>query len=79
MPVLALCTEERVRRRLALLWGVESVLTPGIDRSEEIVSRALEATVERCGARSGDTAVIVAGTPYQVSGRTNLIKVEAVE
>ena len=79
MPVLALCTEERIRRRLALIWGVESVLTPLIDRSEEIVSSALRATVEHCGAQPGDTAVIVAGTPYQVSGRTNLIKVEAVE
>ncbi len=79
MPVLALCTEERIRRRLALLWGVESQRTEEIRRTEEVVSLALQAIVERCGAQSGDTAVIVAGTPYQVSGRTNLIKVEAVE
>ena len=79
MPVLALCTEERIRRRLALLWGVESDLTPALDRTEEIVAWALQATVARCGAGSGDVAVIVAGTPYQVSGRTNLIKVETVE
>lgn len=79
MPVLALCTEERVRRRLALLWGVESERTPEIRRTEEVVSLALRAVVQRCGAGRGDMAVIVAGTPYQVSGQTNLIKVEAVE
>ena len=79
MPVLALCTEERVRRRLAMLWGVESVRTPEIRGTEDVVTLALRAVVERCGGQAGDTVVIVAGTPYQVSGRTNLIKVEVVE
>ncbi len=78
MPVLALCTDERIRRRLALLWGVESERTAEIRRTAQVVDLALQAVVARCGARPGDTAVIVAGTPYQLSGRTNLIKVETV-
>ncbi len=79
MPVLALCTEERIQRRLALLWGVESEQTAQIERTSHMTALALRAAVDRCGAQPGDTVVIVAGTPYQLSGRTNLIKVETVQ
>ena len=78
MPVLALCTTERIRRRLALLWGVESERTVEIERTSHMTELALRAAADRGGARPGETVVIVAGTPYQLSGQTNLIKVETV-
>ncbi len=78
MPILALSSDERVRRRLALIWGVESELTEELRGTGHMVELAFATATARCGARSGDTVVIVAGTPYRVSGRTNLIKVETV-
>ena len=78
MPILALSPDEGVRRRLALIWGVESERSEEIRGTSHMVEVALKAAVARCGARPGDTVVIVAGTPYRVSGRTNLIKVETV-
>ncbi len=78
MDLLALCTDERVRRRLTLTWGVESELTEEIRGTAHMVRLALEAAVARRGARPGEHIVVVAGTPYRVSGRTNLIKVETV-
>ncbi len=79
MPVLALCTDERIRRRLTLLWGVESERTEEIQRhGAHGPSSRCARRWTRCGAQPGDTVVIVGGTPYQVSGRTNLIKVETV-
>jgi pyruvate kinase len=78
MPILALSPDEGVRRRLALIWGVESERSEEIRGTAHMVELALRAAVERCGARAGDTVVIVAGTPYRVSGRTNLIKVETI-
>lgn len=78
MAILALCTTEAVRRRLTLLWGVESELTADITHTRQMVRLALEAVTERCGAQPGDVIVIVAGTPYRTSGKTNLIKVEEV-
>lgn len=78
MPLLALCTTEAIRRRLTLLWGVESELADEITGTAQMVRLALAAAGPRCGAKPGDVVVIVAGTPYRVSGRTNLIKVEQV-
>ena len=76
MPVLALCTSEAVRRRLSLMWGVESELAEQIAGTAHMVRMAMEAVRRRCETQAGDVVVIVAGTPYRVSGKTNLIKVE---
>ena len=78
MALLALCTDERVRRRLALTWGVESELTEEIRGTAHMARLAVGAAAARAAARPGDPVVVVAGTPYRVSGRTNLIKVETV-
>ena len=78
MPILALSPDDRVRRRLALIWGVESERTEEIRGTAHMVELALKAASARCGAVPGDTVVIVAGTPYRVAGRTNLIKVETI-
>ena len=78
MGLLALCTDERIRRRLTLTWGVESELAEEIRGTAHMVRLALRAAVARGGGRPGENIVIVAGTPYRVSGRTNLIKVETV-
>jgi pyruvate kinase len=77
MPLLALCTDERIRRRLTLMWGVESDLIGDIINTLQMSELALE-SARRRGARPGDVVVIVAGTPYKVSGTTNLIKVEQI-
>ncbi len=78
MPILALSPDDRVRRRLALIWGVESARTEEIHGTAHMVELATKAAVARCGARPGDIVVIVAGTPYRVTGKTNLIKVETI-
>ena len=78
MGLLALCADERIRRRLALTWGVESDLAEEIRGTAHMVRLAVRAAASRCGARPGESVVVVAGTPYRVSGRTNLIKVETV-
>ena len=78
MALLALCTDERVRRRLTLTWGVESELTEEIRGTAHMARLAVGVAVAKAGAQPGDSVVVVAGTPYRVSGRTNLIKVETV-
>ncbi len=78
IPVLALCTQERMRRRLTLVWGAESELVAEIQGTGHMVDLALEAATRRLNVRPGETVVIVGGTPFQVVGRTNLIKVETV-
>lgn len=76
-PILALCTQPAIRRRLALTWGVESALIEGIRGTAHMVELACDAS-RKFGLQEEDVVVIIAGTPYHTSGSTNLIKVEKV-
>lgn len=78
-PVLALSATPQVQRRLAFTWGVESALIEPIKETDNMVEVAVS-EVQRFGlAASGDTIVIIAGTPpHGQSGRTNTLKVERI-
>ncbi|MBW2450545.1 MAG: pyruvate kinase [Deltaproteobacteria bacterium] len=78
-PVLSLSAMPQVQRRLALTWGVDSALIKTITETDNMVEVAVS-EVQRFGiAASGDTIVIIAGTPpHGQSGRTNTLKVERI-
>jgi pyruvate kinase len=79
MPVIALCSSPETCRRMSLLWGVEPVLVPPISGTAHLVKSSAEAAVKILQAQPDDVLTIVAGTPYNVSGKTNLIKIEVVQ
>jgi pyruvate kinase len=79
MPVIALCSSPETCRRMSLLWGVEPVLVPPISGTAHLVKSSAEAAVKVLQAQPDDVLTIVAGTPYNVSGKTNLIKIEVVQ
>ena len=78
VPILAVTTVPITYRQLALVWGVEAVLVdrvPGYDAMLEVVRDLI---LKRGYAKPGDRIVMTAGVPWEVSGSTNLIKVEEV-
>jgi len=78
VPILAVTTESTTYRQLALVWGVVPVLVdhvPGYDAMLEVVRDLI---LKRRLAQQGDCIVMTAGVPWDVSGSTNLIKVEKV-
>jgi pyruvate kinase len=78
MPILAVTTQTATFRQLALVWGVTPVLVdrvPGYDAMLEVVRDLI---LKRGYAARGDRIVMTAGVPWEVSGSTNLIKVEEV-
>lgn len=79
MPVIALCSSPETCRRMSLLWGVEPVLVSPISGTAQLVKFSAEAAVKVLQAQPSDVLTIVAGTPYNVSGKTNLIKIEVIE
>jgi len=78
VTILAVTTVQTTYRQLALVWGVEPVLVdrvPGYDAMLEVVRSLI---LKRGLAKKGDCIVVTAGLPWEVSGSTNLIKVERV-
>jgi pyruvate kinase len=78
MPILALCSTSEACRRLALSWGVEPILVEPLSGTAHLVKLSAETAIRILGAKMSDIMAIVAGTPFNVPGRTNLIKIEEI-
>jgi len=78
-PIAAITTSEKVRRSLALTWGVRAYLTGEADSTDRMFSLCTETARKEGLAQSGDRVVITAGVPIGRSGTTNLIKADVVE
>lgn len=74
-PVLALTVDERTRRLLSLVWGVETARVPMVDSTDKLLNLARNEAWELGFVQENDLAVVVAGVPVGISGSTNLIKV----
>jgi pyruvate kinase len=78
MPIIALCSSKEVCRRMALTWGVQPVHTDNINGTAHLVKLSADAATRILGAKPEDVLTIVAGTPFNMPGKTNLIKVEKI-
>ena len=73
--ILSMTPNLSVARRLSLVWGVHSMQSPDVESSDEIVHHATEAVRRHGFGSSGKAVLIAAGTPFGVSGTTNLLRV----
>src|SRR3989442_1837379 len=77
-PNLAVTTEATTFRQLAIVWGVIPVLVDHVPGYDEMLTVVRDLILKRQYAQKGDCIVMTAGVPWDVSGSTNLIKVEGV-
>lgn len=78
-PIAAITTSERVRRSLALTWGVRAYLTGQADSTDRMFSLCTETARKEGVAAKGDRVVITAGVPIGCSGTTNLIRADVID
>lgn len=78
-PILALCTDEKTGRRLALNWGVYAGTLPFLDTTDEVLTQSVEKAKEFMELNEGDLIVITGGFPNTETKRiTNLMKIEEI-
>ena len=78
-PVAALTMHEKVRRQLAICWGVIPFLTGEVNSTDRIFSLSVEVALKERLVHNGDTVVITAGVPLGRSGSTILIKAQVID
>ena len=78
-PVAALTLHEKVRRQLAICWGVVPFLSGQVTSTDRIFSLAAEVALKEKLVKDGDTIVITAGVPLGKTGSTNLIKAQVID
>lgn len=78
-PIVAVTPHERVGRRLALVWGVQSFIAEERAKStDEMLHTAIQTATDTGVIGLGDTVVITAGVPVAEAGTTNLMKIHVV-
>lgn len=76
--IIAITPDERVLKRLSILWGVNPVLAPKMESTDEMIDKSVDVAQDKGLIKSGDVVVITAGVPVGLMGTTNLIKVHIV-
>ncbi|MEO5832149.1 MAG: pyruvate kinase [Nakamurella sp.] len=78
LPLLAFTSDASTRSQLALTWGVETFLVPPVETTDEMID-LVDAELSKMAAfDKGDLVVVVAGSPPNTSGSTNLIRVHRI-
>lgn len=78
IPILAITPEDGTYNRLALSWGVESLVTPMVKHTDEMVLQADKMLLDGKRATEGELVMIVAGSPPGIPGSTNAMRVHKV-
>jgi pyruvate kinase len=74
-PILSLITQAATARRLALVWGLHTVVCEDAHDVDEMTERACLLARESGVAGPGASIVITAGVPFGTPGSTNLLRI----
>ncbi|ELK47285.1 pyruvate kinase [Halobacillus sp. ACCC02827] len=77
-PIVAITSDEKVHRKLSLVWGVYGVMGSRAYSTDEMLDVAVENSLASGLASRGDRVVITGGVPVGESGTTNLMKVHVI-
>lgn len=76
--IVAFSSDEAVRRRLALVWGVAAEPFDEVRSVDEMLAGLSARLIAGRHARPGDVVVVAAGAPVGEPGRTNLVTLQRV-
>lgn len=77
-PILALSPIPKTARRLTLVWGLHSVITPDAEDLDEMIDKACFIAFEEGFAKPGDRVIVSAGVPLRTPGSTNMLRIAYV-
>jgi len=78
IPILALTPDTATFNQLALSWGIESMITPMVNHTDEMVKQVDALLVESGRGVVGENIMIVAGSPPGIPGSTNAMRVHRI-
>ena len=78
IPILALTPDISTYNQLALSWGIESMIMPMVNHTDEMVKQVDTLLVESGRGAVGENVMIVAGSPPGIPGSTNAMRVHRI-
>jgi pyruvate kinase len=78
MPIIALTSNEKCYHQMAFNWGVIPVLQDECKTISEAFDKICQYSLDHQLVQYGDLVVVTAGTPFGISGTTNMMTVESI-
>ncbi|MDO7881992.1 pyruvate kinase [Salinibacterium soli] len=78
IPMKAFTPDEAIRRRMALIWGIESFIVDRVTHTDEMYAQVDSVLLEQGLAEIGDKVVVISGSPPGIPGSTNDLRVHVV-
>ncbi len=78
VPIYAFTSHEAVARQLSIVYGVDPVISPAMESTDQMLNQMERVLIETGRARPGDHIVFVAGQPVGLRGSTNMLKLHRV-
>jgi pyruvate kinase len=77
-PIMSISPNVSAGRKLALVWGVHSVVAEDARDQDDMVNRACRIAVREGLAQVGQRVIVVAGVPLGTPGATNMVRIAVV-
>jgi pyruvate kinase len=78
IPVVALTPDESTYRQLSLSWGVEPLIMPLVETTDQMVKQVDTVLIQKQRVNKGELIMIVAGSPPGIPGSTNAMRVHQI-
>jgi pyruvate kinase len=78
VPIVAISPNVAAGRKLAVVWGVHSVVAEDAHDQDDMVSRACRIAFKDGFSKAGQRIIIVAGVPLGTPGATNMVRIAYV-
>ncbi len=78
VPLLVLTPNARTASRLALVWGLHTIVTEDAKSFQDMINKACRSALAAGYAGVDDRIVIMAGMPFGSPGKTNVLRIARV-
>jgi pyruvate kinase len=78
VPMKAFTPDPAIRRRMALIWGIDSYVVDRVTHTDSMYIQVDEVLLGQGLAEVGDVVVVISGSPPGISGFTNDLRVHRV-
>jgi pyruvate kinase len=78
LPIIVTAESEKVRRQLALSWGVIPYVLPKCKTVDELINKAVLLARKKKIVKKGDKVIVIGGQPVGKPGNANLIKIHTI-
>ena len=79
LPIIVVAESEKVRRQLALSWGVIPYVLPRCKSVDELINRSVNLALRKKVIKINDKVIVISGQPVGKTGNVNLVKIHEVK